>query len=77
MNRAELKAKAKEQIKGKIGILFLITLIIGAITGVVSGFIPVVGAIAVAVVTPAFSLSLIRGSHCGKRSGCKGYLQWL
>ena len=60
MNRAELKAKAKEQIKGKIGILFLITLIIGAITGVVSGFIPVVGAIAVAVVTPAFSLSLIR-----------------
>ena len=60
MNRAELKAKAKEQIKGKIGILFLIMLIIGAITGVASGVIPVVGALAVAIVSPAFMLSLVR-----------------
>ncbi len=63
MNRAELKANAKAQIKGKIGILFVITLIIGVISGVASfvlGLIPG-GAIAVAViVTPAFSLSMIR-----------------
>ena len=31
MNRQELKARAKEQIQGKIGILFLITLIVGAV----------------------------------------------
>lgn len=31
MNRQDLKAKAKAQIKGKIGILFVITLIIGVI----------------------------------------------
>ena len=39
MNRAELKAKAKEQIKGKIGILFLISLIIGAISGAADTFL--------------------------------------
>lgn len=64
MNRAELKANAKVQIKGKIGILFLITVIIAVVSGVagfVLGLIPVVGPIAAAViVTPAFSLSLIR-----------------
>ncbi len=64
MNRAELKAKAKEQIKGKIGILFLITLIISVISGLASwilSMIPVVGSIAAAViVTPAFSLSIVR-----------------
>lgn len=32
-NRAELKTAAKEQIKGKIGVLFVITLIIAAISG--------------------------------------------
>lgn len=64
MDRAELKAKAKEQIKGKIGILFVITLIIAVVSGLATwilGLIPVVGSIAAAViVTPAFSLSLIR-----------------
>lgn len=64
MNRAELKSKAKAQIKGKIGILFVITLVIAVISGLASlilGMIPVVGPIAAAViVTPAFSLSLIR-----------------
>ena len=34
MNRAELKSAAKAQIKGKIGVLFLITLIIGLISGI-------------------------------------------
>ncbi len=63
MNRAELKANAKGQIKGKIGILFVITLIIVAISaaaGFVLGLIPG-GSIATGViVTPAFALSLIR-----------------
>ena len=64
MDRAQLKAAAKEQIKGKIGILFLIYLIIAAISGVASwllGMIPVVGSlIAAIIVTPAFTLSIYR-----------------
>ena len=64
MNRAELKAKAKAQIKGKIGILFLITLIIGLISGAASyvlSLIPVVGSLAsVILVAPAFGLSTAR-----------------
>lgn len=63
MNRAELKAMAKQQIKGKIGILFVITLIIGvlsALAGVVLNLIPGGGLVASIIVTPAFSLSLIR-----------------
>ena len=63
MNRAELKRLAKEQIKGKIGILFLITLLIGLISGaagaVLSG-IPGGSLIVSIIITPAFSLSLIR-----------------
>lgn len=60
MNRATLKAMAKEQIKGKIGILFLIGLIIAAISSVVA-YIPVVGSLATTVVLgPAFTLSMIR-----------------
>lgn len=64
MNRVELKTLAKAQIKGKIGILFLITLIIGLISGV-AGFllamIPVVGPIAASIIiTPAFTLSVVR-----------------
>lgn len=57
MTRAELKSAAKEQIKGKIGILFVMFLIIFAI-GLVCGFIPLVGGIASFIITPAFSLSL-------------------
>ena len=64
MNRAELKAAAKNQIKGKIGVLFLITLVIGIIAGVagaVSSRIPFIGSLAVSIiVTPAFALSLVR-----------------
>ena len=64
MDRQLLKSQAKEQIKGKIGILFLITLIIGVISGVASyllSLIPVVGSlIASVVVTPAFALSIAR-----------------
>ena len=57
MNRAELKAMAKAQIKGKIGVLFLMTLIIGVITGLI-GMIPVVGSVATLILSPIFTLSL-------------------
>lgn len=63
MNRAELKAAAKSQIKGKIGILFLITLIIGLISGAASAilsFVPGGSLVVSFIITPAFSLSLIR-----------------
>ena len=64
MNRAELKSMAKGQIKGKIGILFVISLIIGvlsALASLVLSFIPFVGSLAATIiVTPAFSLSLVR-----------------
>ena len=53
MNRAQLKALAKQQIKGNIGILFVITLIITLIS-CAAGYIP----LAAVIVTPAFSLSL-------------------
>jgi uncharacterized membrane protein len=59
MNRAELKAKAKAQIKGNIGILFVVTLIIGLISSVASA-IPAAGAVAAIIVLPAFSLSIYR-----------------
>ena len=74
MNRAELKALSKEQIKGKIGILFLITLIIAVVGGLASAIlslIPVVGSVAAAIiVTPAFSLSLVR-VYLLVTDGCK------
>ena len=63
MNRAELKAAARSQIMGKIGILFLIALIIGAISGVASALlslIPFGGIVAAVVITPAFALSTVR-----------------
>lgn len=64
MNRAELKANAKAQIKGKIGILFVISLIIALLSiaaGFILGLIPYVGPLVSAiVVTPAFSLSIYR-----------------
>ena len=64
MNRAELKAQAKQQIKGKIGTLFVISLIIAAITTVATwllGKIPVVGSLAASIIiTPAFALSTVR-----------------
>lgn len=59
MNRAELKAMAKAQIKGKIGILFLITLIVGLVPSLLN-LIPAVGSIIALLLTPALALSLIR-----------------
>lgn len=63
MNRAELKTNAKAQIQGKIGILFLITLIIGAISGAASGLLSLIpggSLIATIIITPAMTLSLVR-----------------
>ena len=57
MTRIELKSAAKEQIKGKIGVLFVITLIIGAI-GAACAFIPVISPIGALIITPAFEISL-------------------
>ena len=57
MNRAELKAMAKAQIKGRIGILFVCYLIIFGI-GVVAALVPGVGAIAGVVISPALSVGL-------------------
>lgn len=64
MDRVQLKTAAKGQIAGKIGILFVITLVVSLISGLATGIlslIPVVGSIAAAIiVTPAFALSLCR-----------------
>lgn len=59
MNRAEIKAAAKTQIRGNIGILFLISLLISLISSGVN-VIPVIGSVASAFVAiPAFALSTI------------------
>ncbi len=64
MTRQQLKSMAKEQIKGKIGILFIISLIIFAISFAASmlcSLIPVVGSLIPSVIiAPAFALSTIR-----------------
>lgn len=57
MTRVELKNEAKKQIKGKIGILFLIFLIV-AMIGVGSSFVPVIGWFATIIIMPAFNISL-------------------
>ncbi len=64
MDRIELKTQAKQQIKGKIGMLFVITLIISVISGVASlvlSCVPFIGPLACTIIiVPAFTLSLIR-----------------
>jgi uncharacterized membrane protein len=64
MDRAYLKSLAKEQIKGKIGILFVITLVISALSGLATAILSVIPAvgplIAAVVVAPAFALSIAR-----------------
>ena len=57
--RAELKEMAKQQIKGNIGMLFVITLIIGVISGAAGAIPPLALAVSI-IVTPAFSISIIR-----------------
>lgn len=58
MNRATLKSAAKRQIKGNIGILFVISLLSGLITGALSA-IPLVGTIAGMLLSAAFALAVI------------------
>lgn len=54
-----MKARAKEAIKGNIGVLLVISLIVYGATALV-GMIPVIGSIAsVLVITPAFSIASI------------------
>lgn len=56
--RAELKAYAKAQIKGNIGILFLIYLIIALIIGAVNG-IAGIGQVAALIISGPFALSMV------------------
>jgi len=56
--RAEIKAQAKQQLKGKVWWLFLCTLIVSGLA-MILGMIPVVGVIAVYVIAPPLSLGLI------------------
>lgn len=58
MVRAELKAQAKAQLKGNVGMLFLCSLIVYAIS-VVCCMVPVIGAIASLIITPALSVGLL------------------
>ena len=58
MNRATLKSAARRQIKGNIGILFVISLLTGLITGALSA-IPLVGTIAGMLLSAAFALAVI------------------
>lgn len=70
MKRSELKAKAKEQIEGRIGVLFLITLVISLITTMTSLVLELIAiffpllryftAIVSVIIVPAFSLSIVR-----------------
>ena len=57
MTRIELKNAAKEQIQGKIGLLFVIFIIV-TIIGVGCALVPVIGWFATAIITPAFEISL-------------------
>ena len=55
--RAEIKAQARQQLKGKVWMFFLCTLIVAGITMALS-FIPVVGVIGVYIIAPPLSLGL-------------------
>lgn len=56
MDRAILKSAAKQDIKGKIGILFAISLLMSLISGALAG-IPVLGTIAGLIIGGGFSLA--------------------
>lgn len=60
MNRAELKSLAKEQIKGNIGILFVISLIIALISGVANVAAGIGSLVMIIVLTPAFTLAVTK-----------------
>lgn len=63
MNRMTLKERAKEQIRGKIWDLFLVTLIVSLIAGAVNGILtllPGIGAIGALVITAPISISVFK-----------------
>lgn len=57
MNRLQLKEKSKQQIKGKIGILLAIAIIVFGLS-FLAGIIPVIGAGASMIITPPLVLSI-------------------
>ena len=63
MNRAEIKSMSKAQIKGKIGILFVITLLVAVISFLgtfILNFIPIIGSLAATIfISAPLSLSII------------------
>lgn len=59
MDRASIKAMAKQQIKGNVAMLFVISLIVFLIS-LLANIIPLIGALAsIFVLTPGFSLGII------------------
>jgi len=56
--RGELKARAKEAIKGNVGIYFVCLLIVAVISGVLA-VIPVVGSVASLFITGPFALGMV------------------
>lgn len=78
INRAEIKKAAKEQIKGKIGILFVIALVMAAVS-FVAGLI-YIGAI---IVAPALALSsaiiylnVVKGNTPSVSDAFLGFKDW-
>lgn len=69
MDRATLKSLAKEQIKGNIGILFVISLVL-YLVGFAMSLIPLVGSIAALLITPALTLGMI-GIYLNLTNGVK------
>ncbi|MBE6965847.1 MAG: DUF975 family protein [Ruminococcaceae bacterium] len=63
MDRISLKERAKEQIRGKIWDLFLVTLVVSLITGAVNGILtllPGVGTVGAMVITAPLSISVFK-----------------
>jgi len=59
MERAQLKSLAKQQIKGNVGTMFLISIVTALVAGL-ANLVPVVGSIAsVVILAPAFSLAVV------------------
>lgn len=56
--RAEIKAQAREQLRGKVWMFFLVSLIVYAITFALA-FIPVAGVIAVYIIVPPLSIGMV------------------
>ena len=78
MTRAQLKDAAKAQIKGNIGILFVVMLIVSVLSTIatfVLSIVPVAGSLAATfIVTPAFLLSIARvylNLYAGKKPEVK------